>query len=1241
MKTAIERIPAAIAMALFTFAAQAAENAGWGGGTGFWSDTNWYPASAPATASAWTAGNYAVFTNGTQHALDLADGTFTAASLRTPAGTTAARTEVVVSNGTLVLDNAINGTGALDGNFMKSAVFTFGEGCTVRNDTAKWGLGLNNDSHIVFGPGSTYNETYSAKYNEVEAQGSNFIGANNANSNSVTICEGANVNLKRRLVIGGVLGPKQTGNANTIGVLHIKGGNLKLTDDAYLFIARNVSGWGPHNSNGKGYLIQDGGTVETTYFSMGTVWGKSYGSNNGKAYLTLNAGTFKAQYTHLGYQNEVVITINGGTFDAGYFRLGATENTTQGSNTGNNQCYVKNNKLYLNGGVFKLRYMNFNDEKGSTTGGVWCNGGTLKPTASFNTSSGSGTANFIINAGGLTVDTDSGITFGLYQQVKGGAGAITKTGAGTMVLTWAPLNTGGFIVNGGVLNVGGTSTGTVKITGPLVVNNGGTIYMNENAANRSPCSGLITLNEGAKVKVPVSAQGDILKTPAGQSGVVVNGAVSFVFNVKPAPGVHTVLESVSGSGILFDDEDLALFSAPAVPEAVFSLSSDKTKVLMTVPPPAGSHVWIGGTDGLFSTAANWIGGSVPSGSGAKVYFSAGGAITNDLQNFAPASLTFSGSIGERAVLDGNAITGISAITNRSNCSVELKMSVNFGTKNIDVVQTATISGIDSAIASWTPPEGRVIFSGGVYGKSFVRYNNHNIISGHYHLSDTARFTAEAGGSDRIVVAPGSSLNIVESDKIGELYIMGEFYVKNSSHGWGDKNARNRLWCWNNGGRFRTDAYNFYGAGQMFLGGYRGNATSVALNKNHAVQAGSVKTTGTGALWLHAYDNSSGVDYSTIYVGSGGMANTSTGYMGVENSAHQTVIRPLNSNFTIARGKNGSYDIRLGNGSSSGNIQFFLRTDDKNGVPRQITLAGLLKTEVYTSSVTVSGGGTNRVSSASTGMTGTYTVANGATAVFDGGKGFQNGTVSVAAGGRLVAGGASAAAGKLKIANGSTLEFKLDGASCTSFAAASLTQAASGAKATIAFTPGSSKIIGQSYTLVTGANLSSTAAFALPEDDNGTLSVVNGNLVYTAPTYFYIKIAESTASKLVVPLEWIGDNTAASVASGVSEIADALERDGENGIPVWQSYCMGLDPNDAGNAVLCAPAAEQPSEAGKVAIEIPRSSVPAELSGVTVKAYLDVKRPGRDWDNDETGETVSSGAILRTAEVSDSGISFFA
>ena len=163
------------------------------------------------------------------------------------------------------------------------------------------------------------------------------------------------------------------------------------------------------------------------------------------------------------------------------------------------------------------------------------------------------------------------------------------------------------------------------------------------------------------------------------------------------------------------------------------------------------------------------------------------------------------------------------------------------------------------------------------------------------------------------------------------------------------------------------------------------------------------------------------------------------------------------------------------------------------------------TEANTSSVTVSGHGTNRVTSASTGMTGTYAVSSGATAVFAADSGFANGTVSVANGARLVAAGNAGKAGNLTIADGALLEFRLNGETSTSLAATSVT-AASGDKATICFTPGSSKLVGQSYTLITGANLADTSAFALSDDDRGTLSVDgSGNLVYTAPTYFLIKV----------------------------------------------------------------------------------------------------------------------------------------
>ena len=63
------------------------------------------------------------------------------------------------------------------------------------------------------------------------------------------------------------------------------------------------------------------------------------------------------------------------------------------------------------------------------------------------------------------------------------------------------------------------------------------------------------------------------------------------------------------------------------------------------------------------------------------------------------------------------------------------------------------------------------------------------------------------------------------------------------------------------------------------------------------------------------------------------------------------------------------------------------------------------------------------------------------------------------------------------------------------------------KALVEFASGSVKSFGRSYTLTSGGKFSEgdEAKFALPEGDGGKLTIVEGNLVYTAPKYFIIKV----------------------------------------------------------------------------------------------------------------------------------------
>jgi len=529
---------------------------------------------------------------------------------------------------------------------------------------------------------------------------------------------------------------------------------------------------------------------------------------------------------------------------------------------------------------------------------------------------------------------------------------------------------------------------------------------------------------------------------------------------------------------------------------------------------AATYTWTGGGDNAtFTDMQNW-------GQAEGTAFDTAGSYTFPNTTTASAIAFPSGSTQVNGTItfnsgcpaitfSGGKITKVVKVVNSSSNNMTFNNAVAFN-GNIDIRQTARWN--ESNRASWTLPNGRVIFWGGATGTNWTRYNgNENILSGHYILTTTSKFSASTGNADRTIIAPNSSLTVKNSDQIQELYLMSgaSFIVTSSaSHGWGNNDGSHRLWCWNNGGTFiASNGYSLTNTGTQWLGGYRGDSISCGLNKNWKVFAKSIRTTAAngGVVCLHSYANQSGTDSADVYIGSGGISHSGKGCVRVENSKHLTVVHPIDSNFTIARGGNGTGDLQLGVDGNSGATQLTLATDDTNGVPRTVTLAGLLSSTTATAKFIVSGHGTNSVARASGSMTGTYTVSSGATAVFAANAGFASATVNVAKGGRLVAGGSAAKAGKLQIADGSTLEFKLNDATCTSFAATSVAQAASGATATIAFTPGSSKIIGQSYTLITGANLSSTAAFALPEGDKGRLSIDSGNLVYTLPTYFLIKV----------------------------------------------------------------------------------------------------------------------------------------
>ena len=102
-------------------------------------------------------------------------------------------------------------------------------------------------------------------------------------------------------------------------------------------------------------------------------------------------------------------------------------------------------------------------------------------------------------------------------------------------------------------------------------------------------------------------------------------------------------------------------------------------------------------------------------------------------------------------------------------------------------------------------------------------------------------------------------------------------------------------------------------------------------------------------------------------------------------------------------------------------------------------------------------------------------------------------------------------------------------------------------------------------------------------------------------------------KLYATLSRCDDNGHADASDSDEEIEAALEKPGANGIPVWQSYFLGLEPDDPASVVLCEAAESQPVP-GTVAVVAKNLAVPAGLEGVTVTAYLDRKSMGGEWVN---------------------------
>ena len=102
------------------------------------------------------------------------------------------------------------------------------------------------------------------------------------------------------------------------------------------------------------------------------------------------------------------------------------------------------------------------------------------------------------------------------------------------------------------------------------------------------------------------------------------------------------------------------------------------------------------------------------------------------------------------------------------------------------------------------------------------------------------------------------------------------------------------------------------------------------------------------------------------------------------------------------------------------------------------------------------------------------------------------------------------------------------------------------------------------------------------------------------------------------------------------LADSLKAIGVNGLPKWQSICLGLDPNGAPAEMLCDIA---PEGSGEMALWLKDVVVPENVTGVGVVATLLRKSEGGAWTAVDT-KRIASGEVKFVVDVDEEETALF-
>ena len=389
-------------------------------------------------------------------------------------GSLATTGALAVNGGTFDLNDKTQTVGALTGTggtiALGSGALTAGDGSTTTVASAITGTG----SFTKQGAGT------------MTFTGTNSYGATTIADGTLQVGDGGN-----------------TGSLGTGAVTN--DGSLVLNRGNEFIVGNDISGGGSLTKLGAGTTVLNGAGSYTggTTVSAGTLQLGSTGSLAQTGALAVDGGTFdlngKTQTVGAlagsigttialgsgtltagdGSNTSVASTITGGSGTGSLVKQGAGTMTLSGTNT-------YGGGTTINGGVLAISA----DANLGTGGGLaFANGAALQTTGSFATSRAT-----TLGTGGGTFDVLSG-TLSHGGEI-GGGGGLTKSGAGTMILTATNSYGGGTTISAGTLQIGNNGT-TGSITGN-VLNNGTLVFNRSDTLASVVFDGAISGNGAVK-----------------------------------------------------------------------------------------------------------------------------------------------------------------------------------------------------------------------------------------------------------------------------------------------------------------------------------------------------------------------------------------------------------------------------------------------------------------------------------------------------------------------------------------------------------------------------------------------------------------------------------------------------------------------------------------------------------------------------------------------------------------------